>query len=40
MVAPYAIIVTDENGNNRVFETRKEAESEADDCQEDIIAAL
>lgn len=30
----YAAIVTDENGNNKVFETIEEAQAEADDCQD------
>lgn len=33
----YAIIVTDENGNNKVFDTYEEAEIEAEDCQDGII---
>jgi hypothetical protein len=36
----YAIIVTDENGNNLVFETRIEAEKEAEDCQDGMVASL
>jgi hypothetical protein len=31
----YAIVCTDENGNNRVFDTKQEAETYADyDCQD------
>jgi hypothetical protein len=33
----YAIIVTDTNGNNLVFDTREEAEKEAADCQDGLI---
>jgi len=36
----YAAIVTDENGNNRVFEKRKDAEVEAADCQDGLIVEL
>lgn len=36
----YAIIVTDTDGNNLVFETRQEAEKEAGDCQDGIIIEL
>jgi hypothetical protein len=36
----YAIIVTDQEGNNLVFETREEAEKEAADCQDGIIIEL
>lgn len=32
--AGYAIIVTDENGNNKVFDTQEKAKKEAGDCQE------
>jgi hypothetical protein len=35
--AEYAIIVTNEEGENKIFETREEAEIEADDCQDAII---
>lgn len=33
----YAIVVTDEQGNNKVFDTLKEAQAEANDCQNGII---
>jgi hypothetical protein len=36
----YAIIVTDQEGNNLVFETRAEAETEAADCQDGLIVEL
>jgi hypothetical protein len=36
----YAIIVTDQDGNNLVFETRAEAETEAADCQNGLIVEL
>ncbi|HEY2581974.1 MAG TPA: hypothetical protein VGI43_09210 [Mucilaginibacter sp.] len=36
----YAIIVTDEQGNNLVFDSRSEAESEAADCQDGIVIEL
>lgn len=32
--AEYAIVVTDESGNNKVFSTIEEAQSEASDCQD------
>ncbi|MFD2145750.1 MULTISPECIES: hypothetical protein [Mucilaginibacter] len=38
--AEYAIIVTDENGQNKVFEERQEAEAEAADCQDGIVIEL
>ncbi len=38
--AEYAIIVTDCEGNNLIFDTREEAEQEADDCQAGIIVEL
>ena len=38
--AEYAIIVTDKDGNNLVFDTRDEAEKEADDCQAGVIVKL
>ncbi|HWZ02151.1 MAG TPA: hypothetical protein VNX40_01000 [Mucilaginibacter sp.] len=38
--AEYAIIVTDSNGNNLVFETRDEAEKETADCQDGLIVEL
>jgi len=36
----YAIIVTNQDGNNLVFETREEAETEAADCQDGLIVEL
>lgn len=36
----YAVIVTDIDGNNLVFENREEAEAEADDCQDGIIVEI
>jgi len=33
----YAIVVTDEDGNNKVFDNKKDAEVEAMDCQDAII---
>jgi hypothetical protein len=38
--AEYAIIVTDPNGNNLVFENRVDAEAEAADCQAGVIVEL
>lgn len=38
--AQYAIVVTDENGNNKVFDTRENAEAEANDCQDGIVIEL
>jgi hypothetical protein len=36
----YAFIVTDEKGNNLVFETKEEAEKEVDDCQDGLIVNI
>ena len=36
----YAIIATDEQGNNLVFETREEAEAEARECQDGLVVEL
>jgi hypothetical protein len=36
----YAIIVTDQEGNNCVFENREDAETEAADCQDGIVVEL
>jgi hypothetical protein len=36
----YAIIVTDQEGNNLVFEKREDAEAEAADCQDGMIVEL
>ena len=38
--AEYAIIVTDENGNNLVFDNKDDAEEEAADCQDGIVIEL
>lgn len=38
--AEYAAIVTDEDGNNKVFDTIEEAEAEVPDCQSGIVVAL
>ena len=36
----YASIVTDQEGNNLVFENRKAAEAEAADCQDGVVVEL
>ncbi len=36
----YAIIVADEDGHVKVFDTREEAQAEADDCQDGIVVEL
>ncbi|MDO3641506.1 hypothetical protein [Mucilaginibacter sp. L3T2-6] len=36
----YAIIVTDQDGNNLVFDSREEAEAEAADCQDGVVVEL
>jgi hypothetical protein len=36
----YAIIVTDQDGNNLVFDSQEEAESEAADCQDGVVVEL
>lgn len=38
--ADYAIIVTDENGQNKVFDNEADAETEAADCQDGIVVEL
>ncbi len=38
--AEYAIIVTDQDGNNLVFENYEDAETEAADCQDGLIIEL
>lgn len=38
--AEYAAIVTDEDGNNRVFDNREDAEAEASDCQDGLVVTL
>ena len=36
----YAVILTDENGVNKTFDSIEEAEQEADDCQDGIVIEL
>lgn len=36
----YAIIVTDKNGNNFVFDTPEEAQNEADNCQDGVVVHI
>ena len=36
----YAIVVTDEDGCNLVFETKAEAMLEAEDCQDPVIVEV
>jgi hypothetical protein len=38
--AEYAAIVTNQDGNNLVFESRDDAEAEAADCQDGLIVEL
>ncbi len=38
--AEYAIIVTDEAGNNMVFDTLDEAQDEADECQGGLVVQI
>ncbi|MCC8423550.1 hypothetical protein [Mucilaginibacter sp. UR6-11] len=38
--AEYAIIVTDENGGNKVFDELADANAEAADCQDGIVIEL
>jgi hypothetical protein len=38
--AQYAIIVTDQDGNNLVFDKREDAEAEAADCQNVVIVEV
>jgi hypothetical protein len=38
--AQYAAIVTDTDGNNRIFDNRETAEAEAADCQDPVIVEL
>ena len=38
--AEYATVVTEENGNNKVFDNWKDAEEEAADCQEAKVIGL
>lgn len=36
----YAIIVTDKNGNNKIFDTYEDAKKEADECQDGLIVEV
>jgi hypothetical protein len=36
----YAVIVTNEDGENKVFDNEQEAQVEADDCQDGIVVEL
>lgn len=36
----YAIVVTDEDGNNKVFGNLEEAQKEADECQEGVVVEV
>ena len=38
--AEYATIVTDENGNNKVFNNIQDANAEADECQDGMVIEL
>jgi hypothetical protein len=38
--AEYAIIVTNEDGENKIFDNEVEAQAEADDCQDGIVVEL
>ncbi len=38
--AEYATIVTNENGENKIFDNLNEAQTEADDCQDGIVIKL
>ena len=38
--AEYAVVVSDENGQNKVFNERADVEAEAADCQDGIIVEL
>lgn len=35
-----AYIITDEAGNNKVFQTREAADAEADDCHDGVVVLL
>ncbi|RKR83357.1 hypothetical protein BDD43_3563 [Mucilaginibacter gracilis] len=39
-VPEHAVIATDEDGNNRVFDSRADADAEASDCQEGLIVEI
>lgn len=36
----YAIIVTDEEGNNKIFDEYDEAEQEASSCQDGLVVCI
>ena len=36
----YAIIVMDEDGNNKIFDSEEEAQTEADHCQDGIVICI
>ena len=36
----YAIVVTDKNGNNKVFTSYTEAKKEADNCQDGLVVEI
>lgn len=36
----YAIVVTDEDGNNKVFTSYSEAKKEADQCQDGLVVEI
>lgn len=36
----YAAIVTDQDGNNQVFDSYEEAQQEVDDCQDSMIIKI
>ena len=38
--AEYAIIVTNEQGENKIFETIEKAQAEADECQDAIVVKI
>jgi predicted Fe-Mo cluster-binding NifX family protein len=38
--AQYVTVVTDEDGNNKVFDTREDADAEAADFQKGIVVEL
>lgn len=37
---PYITIITDEEGNNKGFDTFDEAQREADECQDGIVVEI
>jgi hypothetical protein len=38
--AEFATIVTNEEGENKIFDNRDEAQAEADDCQDGVVVEL